>query len=509
MRGRLVLLMLAACLIAGSLAPVASALPSVRLAFHSVSVFPRGEPVIVMTGDGWDPAFSFCGAQSLEISLLTVQFGLNRPFRLGTVAPADIAPFTGHFAVSYALPSIVGLSAGRGYVSVAQDPEHRYSPPLACSNVRRAPLLVRIGLTTSRTGSMPDLPAETPTLRMLEARPPPPPSDRPPDPSDPRLPSDAALGAPSPVCPPTGCDSDWRVDPGSTAVLAGFGYDLPGSCSQGILLTLTDHSGVGHRVGLAAVDPLTGRFVTDVVIPARGVASGRAIFLAQTTDSSPLCGRSARYPVEVNARRLIAYPQDLLPAGAEIAVSGFLWATAACAGPVSVWLQTGSEKILLGDRKPGAYGFFYGQFRLPQAFDPAAVKIVAAQRSAPVVAGKLGRTRGTRCVTKRTKSYASREIAFTSSQPPVVEPPQPPPSLPPQPQPTLSALLSGSILVFSGEGWEACKSVTVTAGKSTAPAAVANGSFETKIDPYGGAKGDAVTAVCDSDSSLVAHTSVA
>jgi hypothetical protein len=507
-RGRLVLFVLAACLTAGSLAPVASALPSVRLAFHSVSVYSRGEPVIVMTGDGWDPAFSFCGAQSLDVSLLTVQFGLHRRFHLGTVQPADIAPFTGHFAASYPLPSIVGLSAGRAYVSVTQDPEHRYSPPLGCNDVRRAPLLTRIGLTTSRT-STPDLPTETPGLRMLEARPPPPPSDTPPDPSDPRLPPDAALGAPDPVCPPTGCDADWRVDPGSTVVLAGFGYDLPDSCSQGILITLTDHSGVGHRVGLAAVDPLTGRFLVDVVIPARGVAPGRAIFLAQTTDSAPLCGRSARYPVEVNGRRLIAYPQALLPAGAEIAVTGFLWATVACAGPVSVSLQTASEKIHLGDSKAGAYGFFYGQFRLPQAFDPATVKIVAVQRSAPVVAGKLGRTRGIRCVTKRTKSYASREIALAVSLPPEPSPLPPLPPQPPPPQPTMTALLSGSTLVVGGAGWDGCKSVTITAGKSTASAVVSNGTFETKIDSYGGGKGDPVTAVCDGDPSLEAHTTVA
>jgi hypothetical protein len=301
---------------------------------------------------------------------------------------------------------------------------------------------------------------------------------------------------------------------------------------------MIDHSGTGFPLGTGdGGEPGSSWNLDDggtfqqparVVLPARGLAYGRAVITAVRTGyaGDPVCGQVATAPFVINRVQPTVTLLTTAVAGSRVVVRGANWGTNTCDAKVELIESRGKTERVLGKASPGDLGGFTAEVAVKSLSGSGDLEISARQDSGLELADERGRPAKSKCINKprTTKEFNSdpAEVA-----PPIVTPPPtdpPPTDPPPTPVPTVAVSFSTpSNLHVTGTQWDpaVCPGgiqpvqITDTDPRLAKPLSLGSvipnsaGDIVADMAPQAAKAGDAITATqahCDGSSSSASAT---
>lgn len=493
--------------------------------------------VINVGGLGWGTAYGVCPAGPIEIS--SGASDLSDRTLIGTVPSTSVVPISGGFATDVRL--LDRRRAGSATIRLTQE-ERDYSLRGGCGPPHTTQVERRIGTTRP--------PPDAPCTHETDCAVPEPHITLSHFPGE--LPAGSSLPPPSPVCPLSGCvrtdpEPLYGFSPGEALWLQGSGfpgtlYTFREGCTQigssnAITFAMIDHSGTGFPLGTGdSGEPGSswnlddgGTFQTParVVLPARGLAYGRAVITAVRTGyaGDPVCGQVASAPFAINrAQPTVTLLTSAVP-GSRVVVQGANWGTNACDAKVELIESIGKTQRVLGKASPGDLGAFTTEVAVKSLSGAGELEISARQVSGLELADERGRPAKSKCINKPriAKEFNSDPAAVA---PPVVPPPTDPPPTdpPPTPVPTVAVTFSNpSNLHVTGTEWDptVCPSgiqpvqIADTDPRLAKPLSLGSaipgsaGDIVADLAPQAAKAGDAITATqthCDGSSSGASTT---
>ena len=428
----------------------ACALPAAASA-RTVDV--RGAPfwhdkVIHIGGLGWGTAYGVCPAGPIEIATGISEFTDQNP--VGSVPSTSVVPLSGGFSTDVRL---LARRRAESATIVLTQVEREYSFRSGCG----PPQTTRVERRIDMIRPPPDAPcthgtdcaAPEPHLLISTVQG--------------GLPAGASLPPPTPVCPPEGCSKTgdpglpgfspggalWVVGSGFPGVLYTFAEGCQARSSGAITFGMVDHSGTAFPLGLGYLgandadgawslnDDGTFNGVVRVVLPARGLAYGRAVLNAWRTgfEGDPVCGQVASAPFTISRAQRSVSLESTVVSGAGAVVNGVNWGTDECDGKVEVIESRGKAERVLAEISPGGLGEFSAEVDVKSLGGSGKIEITARQESGLEIADERGRPAKAKCVTKprTTKTFESKpaKVVAPVEVPPPEEPP-PPPEEPPR-----------------------------------------------------------------------------
>jgi hypothetical protein len=495
------------------------------------------DKVINVGGLGWGTAYGVCPAGPIEISSGPSEFSSLTV--IGTVPSTSVIPISGGFATDVRL--LDRRRAGSATIRLTQE-ERDYSLRGGCGPPHTTQVERRIDTTRP--------PPDAPCTHVTDCAAPEPHLTISRSPGG--LPENASLPPPTPVCPLEGCsrtdpESLYGFSPGDALWLQGSGfpgtfYTFREGCTRfgsgnAITFAMIDHSGTGFPLGTGDRGESGSSWNLDdggffqqparVVLPARGLAYGRAVITAVRTGyaGDSVCGQVAAAPFAINrAQPTVTLLTTAVP-GSRVVVQGANWGTNACDAKVELVESVGNNERVLGKASPGDLGAFSADVAVKSLSGSGELGISARQASGLELADERGRPAKSKCVDKpRTTHEFESDPAEVA--PPIVPPPTVPPPTdpPPTPVPTVAVGFSNpSNLHVTGTQWDpaACPGgiqpvqIADTDPRLATPLSLGSaipdsaGDIVADLAPQAAKAGDAITATqthCDGSSSTASTT---
>jgi hypothetical protein len=487
--------------------------------------------VINVGGLGWGTAYGVCPAGPIQIASGPSEFPERNV--IGTVPSTSVIPISGGFSTDVRL--LAQRRAGEATIRFTQQ-ERDYSLRGGCG----PPHTTQVERQLDTTRPPPDAPCThgtdcaAPEPHLLVSH----------FPGE--LPEGSSLPTPTPVCPLEGCSRTdpehlYGFSPGGALWVDGSGF--PGTfdtvrqgCTESpannpVTFAMVDHNGIGFPLGTGdAGEPGSGWGIADtgtflrpvrVLLPARGLAFGRAVITAVRIgyEGDPVCGQVASAPFMINRVQPTVTLLTTAVAGSRVVVQGSNWGTNTCDAKVELIESVGQTELVLGKASPGDLGGFTAEVAVKSLSGSGELEISARQASGLELADERGRPAKSKCINKprATKEFNSdpAEVA-----PPIVPPTDPPPTdAPPTPVPTVAVSFSNpSNLHVTGTQWDpaVCPGgiqpvqITDTDPRLATPLSLGSaipdsaGDIVADLAPQAAKTGDAITATqahCDGSSS--------
>ena len=393
------------------------------------------DKVVDVGGLGWGTAYGVCPAGPIEIRSDRSEFvgRHNNGHLVGTVPSTSVIPLSGGFSTDVRLVarraagSATSSSCGGARVPVpdrlrpaAHDSSRTADRPRATTS--RCPLHPRNRLRGSR--------AAPSHLRERGG-----------------LPSGAALAAPPPICPPEGCPEPRRDGPplydlsprGELWLRGAASRACSPPCSTAVTPLRPARSRSGWSItpaprsrsasvtsetqGRTADGPSTTTEPSPpvrVLLPARGLAYGRAVLNAWRTDfqGDPVCGQVASAPFAIRRAIPTVSLGSTAVAGASVILHGTGWGTNDCDRKVEVIQSRGKADRVIAKASPGDLGAFSAEVDVKSLNGSGEIEITGSQASGLEIADERGRPAKAKCITKPKTAKAFEGQPARSSPPP-------------------------------------------------------------------------------------------